>query len=360
MTSLSERARVMVLVSEAVVAGARQDRACKVIELSERTLQRWQGAQAASGDRRPARRQTPSNQLSMREREHVLAIANSEAFGHLPPSQIVPRLADSGHYVASESTFYRILKAHGQLSHRGAQRPARPRSKPRALCASAPAELFSWDITYLPTSIKGVYFYLYLFVDIFSRKIVGWQVYESESSELASEVLRDICGREHIRPNQIVLHSDNGSPMKGATMLATLQALGVMPSFSRPAVSNDNPYSESLFKTMKYRPTYANRAFSSLLAARQWVGGFVHWYNEEHRHSAIGFVTPAQRHAGQDAELLKKRVAVYEAAKATHPGRWSGATRNWKPVLVVHLNPEKQDADPARQKEQNLALKKTA
>jgi transposase len=147
MTSLSERARVLALVSEAVVAGARQDRACKVVELSERTLQRWQGDQAAGGDRRPARIQRPGNQLSIHERERVLAIANSEAFGHLPPSQIVPRLADSGQYVASESTFYRVLKAEGQLSHRGADRPTRPRSKPRALCASAPAELFSWVIT---------------------------------------------------------------------------------------------------------------------------------------------------------------------------------------------------------------------
>ena len=360
MTSLSERAHVLALVSEAVIAGARQDRACKVVELSERTLQRWQGDQTAAGDRRPARIQRPGNQLSALERERVLAIANSEAFGHLPPSQIVPRLADSGHYIASESTFYRILKAHGQLRHRGAERPARPRSKPRALCARAPAELFSWDITYLPAQIKGTYFYLYLFIDVFSRKIVGWQVYETESSDLASEVMRDICEREQIRPNQVVLHSDNGSPMKGATMLATLQALGVAPSFSRPAVSNDNPYSESLFKTMKYRPTYPNRAFGSLLAARQWVGAFVHWYNEEHRHSAIGFVTPAQRHAGLDIGLLKKRDAVYEAAKATHPQRWSGATRNWDPVLVVHLNPEKHDIGPASQKEQNPQLKKAA
>ncbi len=358
MTSLSERGLIMGLVSDAIVAGARQDRACQVIALSERTLQRWQSDQAAGGDRRAERVQRPGNQLSALERERVLAIANSDEFGHLSPSQIVPRLADGGQYVASESTFYRVLKAQGQLRHRGAERPAKPRSKPRALCSMAPAELFSWDITYLPTQVKGLYFYLYLFVDIFSRKIVGWQVYETESSELASEVMRDICEREHIAPNQVVLHSDNGSPMKGATMLATLQALGVMPSFSRPAVSNDNPYSESLFKTMKYRPTYTNRPFGSLLAARQWVGTFVHWYNHEHRHSAIGFVTPAQRHAGLDVALLKKRVAVYEAAKAKHPERWSGATRNWKPILAVHLNPEKQAADPANQKEQNLELKK--
>ena len=197
-------------------------------------------------------------------------------------------------------------------------------------------------------------------MDIFSRKIVGWQDYDPESSELASEVIRDICERENIAPNQVVLHSDNGSPMKGATMLATLQALGVMPSFSRPAVSNDNPFSESLFKTMKYRPAYPRHPFENLLAARQWVGAFVHWYNHEHRHSAIGFVTPAQRHAGLDAALQKKRAEVYEAAKATHPERWSGATRNWQPVTMVHLNPEKPEIKKAQRKEPFTELKKAA
>lgn len=361
MTALPERGQVMALVAEAIVAGARQDRACEVISLSERTLQRWQNDRASGGgDRRPARVQTPKNKLSILERQRLLAIANSPEFGHLPPSQIVPRLVDRGQYVASESTFYRVLKAENQLKHRGAERPPKPRSKPRALCATAPDELFSWDITYLPTQVKGIYFYLYLFMDIFSRKIVGWQVYETESSELASEVMRDICERENIARNQVVLHSDNGSPMKGATMLATLQALGVMPSFSRPAVSNDNPYSESIFKTMKYRPAYPQRPFENLLAARQWVGTFVHWYNHEHRHSAIGFVTPAQRHAGLDAALLCKRVEVYEAAKAKHPERWSGATRNWQPVTIVHLNPEKPEAKKSDRKEQHPELKKAA
>jgi len=229
-----------------------------------------------------------------------------------------------------------------------------------ALSATAPAELFSWDITYLPTQVKGIYFYLYLFMDIFSRKIVGWQVYETESSELASEVMRDICEREDIAPNQVVLHSDNGSPMKGATMLATLQALGVAPSFSRPAVSNDNPYSESLFKTLKYRPAYPRQAFESLLAARQWVGVFVQWYNEEHRHSAINFVTPAERHSGLDTALLEKRAIVYEAAKKRCPERWSGATRNWQPVLVVHLNPDQHIAEKEEKTEDDLELKMAA
>ena len=361
MTALSEREQVIAMVAEAVNSGARQERACEAISLSERTLQRWQNDQAKGrGDRRPARVQKPKNQLSESERKRVLAIANSPEFGHLPPSQIVPRLADQGEYVASESTFYRVLKAENQLQHRGAEKPSKPRSKPRALRATAPAQLFSWDITYLPTQIKGIYFYLYLFIDIFSRKIVGWQVYESESSEQASEVMRDICVRENIGQNQVVLHSDNGSPMKGATMLATLQALGVMPSFSRPAVSNDNPYSESLFKTMKYHPTYPQRPFENLMAARQWVGTFVHWYNEEHRHSAIQFVTPAQRHAALDAALLSKRTQLYEAAKARRPERWSGATRNWIPVAVVHLNPEKQALATDKQKEAKTELKKAA
>jgi len=328
-------------VSQAITAGVRQDRACRAIGLSERTLQRWQHA-GSCGDQRPTRVQTPRNSLSEQERQQVLAVANSQEFGHLAPSQIVPRLADGGQYVASESTFHRVLKAAHQLGHRSPERARQKRSKPRALCATAPNQLFSWDITYLPTRVLGIYFYLYLFMDIFSRKIVGWQIYETESSDLAGEVMRDICARENIAPNQVVLHSDNGSPMKGATMLATLQELGVMPSFSRPAVSNDNPYSESLFRTLKYRPQYPNRAFENLSAARQWVDAFVHWYNHEHRHSAICFVTPHERHAGLDSVLLGKRVDVYEAAKQRNPERWSGSTRNWNPVHVVHLNPEHQ------------------
>lgn len=361
MTSGPERDQVMAMVAEAIVAGARQERACEVISLSERTLQRWQNDQAEGAcDRRPARLQTPKNRLDELERRRLLAIANSPEFGHLSPSQIVPRLADQGEYVASESTFYRVLKAENQLKHRGAAKPARPRYKPRALAATAPGQLFSWDITYLPTPVMGIYFYLYLFMDIYSRKVVGWQVYETESSELASEVMRDICERENIAPQQVVLHSDNGSPMKGATMLATLQALGVVPSFSRPACSNDNPFSESIFKTLKYCPAYPRRPFESLMAARQWVGAFVHWYNEEHRHSAINFVTPAQRHAGLDGALLRKRVEVYEAAKAMHPERWSGDTRNWEPVTIVHLNPEKSITASAQKKEGKTELKKAA
>lgn len=344
MTSLTARNNIISLVADSITAGARQRQCCNVIELSERTLQRWQRdaqAKIAQGDRRPARIQAPKNALTPAERQQILIVANSEEFGHLPPSQIVPCLLDQACYIASESSFYRVLRAAKQLAHRSKERPAQARSKPRALCATKPNQLFSWDITYLPTQVKGMHYYLYLFIDIFSRKVVGWQMYENESSELASEVMKDICIRESIAPNQVVLHSDNGSPMKGATMLATLQQLGVVPSFSRPAVSNDNPFSESFFKTLKYRPSYPHKAFANLLEARVWVGGFVQWYNHEHRHSAINFVTPAQRHAGEDHALLKKRVAIYQAAKERHPERWSGHARNWQRINIVHLNPEK-------------------
>lgn len=359
MTSLAERNKIINLIAEAVEAGARQSRACAIVNLSTRSLQRWKN-EPTCGDQRSTRIQNPKSKLTASERARILAVVNSAEFGHLPPNQIVPILADRGQYLASESSIYRVLKESGQITHRRAERPPQKRHKPRALTASKPNELFSWDITYLPTTIKGVYFYLYLFLDIFSRSIVGWQVYETESSEQASEVMRDICERENIVPGQVVLHSDNGSPMKGASMLATLHTLGVEPSFSRPAVSNDNPYSEALFKTLKYRPEYPNAAFKDIQAARLWVTGFVCWYNHEHRHSAIRYVTPAQRHAGKDIALLAQREKVYQAAKHAHPERWSGATRNWQPIRVVQLNPDQNCDEKNNLNEENVELKMAA
>jgi len=341
MIPIPERQQIVHWVAEASAAGARRHKACELLGIAPRTLERWRQCGGLKHDARTTRAYVPENKLSDQERDQVLAVANSAEFAHLPPSQIVPILAERGEYIASESTFYRVLREAKQLKHRLASRPATARHKPKALQATAPNQLYSWDITYLPSDIKGVFFYLYLFMDVYSRKIVGWQVYEQESSEWAAEILHDIVQREGIERDQVALHSDNGGPMKGATMLATLQALGIMPSFSRPAVSNDNPYSESLFKTLKYRPEYPGKPFSSITEARQWVAGFADWYNHEHRHSAIQFVTPAQRHGGLDTAILVNRKGVYEAAKARHPERWSRETRNWDPVLEVYLNPDK-------------------
>jgi putative transposase len=359
MTSLTARANIITMIAHAVACGARQSTACSIVGLSLRTVQRWKLAGSLE-DGRITRVQQPSNALTAPEREQILEIANSAEFGQLPPSQIVPRLADRGIYIASESTFYRIMREENLVTHRQAARPAQERSKPRAICATAPNQLYSWDITYLPSGVKGIYFYLYMFIDIYSRKVVGWQVYRDENSDSAAAVLRDICAGEKIQPHQVILHSDNGSPMKGATMLATLQTLGVMPSFSRPAVSNDNPYSESMFRTLKYRPDYPKNAFADIAQARNWVTRFVRWYNTEHRHSAIKFVTPAQRHAGRDLDLLTARTAVYDAARAANPLRWSGSIRNWSPVREVHLNPDVSINEAAAPASNAPAFKKVA
>ena len=336
-----ERVRIMTLVTEARTAGARQSKACQSIGISAKTFQRWVKPDNQQDGRLDARHDV-SNKLTELERQRVIKVANKPEYAALSPSKIVPLLADKGEYIASESTFYRILKSEKQLQHRLQSKPVRSVNKPRALKATAPNQLYSWDITYLPTRVLGLFFYLYLVIDIYSRKVVGWQVYEMESSALAADLMTDICQQENIERHQVTLHSDNGSPMKGATLLATLQELGVMPSFSRPSVSNDNPYSESLFRTLKYRPEYPEKAFNNLATVRAWVKGFVHWYNNEHLHSAIKFVTPEQRHKGEDKEILVKRKCVYQQAKSRHPERWSGEIRNWDQVDEVFLNPEKQ------------------
>lgn len=264
----------------------------------------------------------------------------------------MPRLADQGKYLASESTMYRVLREEKQLQHRHASR-AREHSRPAPVVATAPNHLYSWDITYLPRDIKGLFFYLYLCLDIFSRKIVGWQVYANESSFYAAQLLEDICHREGIQTNQVVLHSDNGAPMKGASMRSMMQALGIVPSFSRPSVSDDNPYSEALFRTVKYAPQYPGR-FNGVAEAREYFERFVSWYNEEHCHSGIQFVTPAARHRGADQAILDQRHQVYEAAKEKYPKRWNNrATRNWARIETVSLNPEKG-------KSQNAALAEAA
>jgi len=327
-------------IDEACAAGARRAQACAVLALSERTLQRWCEHGAVQADGRTGAAHAPANKLSEPERQQILEIANAPELAHLPPTQIVPALADQSRYVASESTFYRVLRAEKQLAHRSKAKPP-SRERPKPLQAEAPNQLWSWDITYLATTVKGMYFYLYLLMDVFSRKIVGWEVYDSESAAQASQVFRRTYLREGIAAEDLVLHSDNGSPMKGATMLATLQKLGVMPSFSRPSVSDDNPYSEALFKTLKYHPGFPNKPFESLEEARAWVASFEYWYNEVHRHSALRFVTPGQRHRGEDVALLEQRHRLYEEAKSAHPERWSGPTRNWQPEHTVYLNPGK-------------------
>lgn len=260
------------------------------------------------------------------------------------PWAIVPLLADRGVYIASESSFYKVLREHKLLAHRLSSHPPK-HSRPKELIAHAPNQVWSWDITYLKSPVLGSFYYLYMVIDIYSRKIIDWELQERESMETSSMLLIRACGKENVKKDQLFLHSDNGGPMKGATMLATLQKLGVMPSFSRPKVSDDNPYSESLFRTLKYRPTYPTRAFKSIEDARSWVKAFVQWYNYEHLHSGIKFVTPASRHAGEDVEILAKRKIVYERARKNNPTRWIKRSRDWTPVDMVVLNKLKRTSD---------------
>jgi transposase InsO family protein len=346
MTSAPDRRNIVTLIDEATAAGARQSAACAELGLSARTLQRWKDAEGGiREDRRPfAERPAPTNRLTEEERDLIVATCAAPEFASLPPSQIVPRLADRGTWIASESSFYRVLRERGQNHRRGRARPATRRKPPTSFEATAPCQVWSWDITWLPGPIAGSFFYLYLIVDIWSRKIVGWEVYERETADFAARVLERAVWAEKCLTSPLVLHADNGSPMKGATMKTTMERLGVTASFSRPRVSNDNPFSEALFRTCKYMPGWPTRGFATVDEARLWVQGFVRWYNLEHRHSALRFVTPDQRHRGEDQALLAARHQVYECARDAHPERWSGNTRCWKPIGSVWLNPERAEA----------------
>ena len=331
------------LIDDAVIAGARCVKACEIIGLSERTLRRWRSNLSLIDKRQTPAPRTYEHALTEEEKVLILTISNSDQFKSLPPTQIVPKLADRGVYIASESSFYRVLKEHGQLQRRGREQSHHKHAKPQALIATGPNQVWSWDITYLPSEVRGEFYRLYLVIDVYSRFIVGWEVHDNESAEHASVLVSKACLRHKVRKDQMVLHSDNGSPMESATMLSTLQKLGIIPSFSRPSVSDDNPYSEAMFRTLKYSPAYPSKPFASLNAARDWVHHFATWYNNEHCHSGIKFVTPAQRHNGEDRIVLEQRNATYQAAKTANPARWKGRkTRNWEHENEVWLNPEKE------------------
>jgi transposase InsO family protein len=343
MISAPDRRQAVALIQEAVQAGARCAPACTVLNLSVRTYQRWvqEGGPVRVDGRPAAPRPEPRNKLSAEERERILAVCHAPEFASLPPSQIVPRLADQGEYLASESSFYRVLRAADEQHHRGRARAPRTPTPPPRHCARRPCEVWSWDITWLPGPVRGQFFYLYLILDLYSRKIVGWEVYERESAEYGAKVLRRAVLAEGCAGQLHVLHADNGSPQKGSTLRATLEALGIAASYSRPRVSDDNAFSEALFRTCKYRPDYPHGGFDSLEAAREWTLAFVRWYHHAHRHSALRYVTPAERHARRDTAILAAREQVYAAARARHPARWSRGTRNWTPIGEVWLNPVK-------------------
>lgn len=343
MTTLADRATVVSLIDEAVSAGAGLMKACEQAGIDRRTYHRWidrMSGEVRADGRPDATRPTPSNALSPDERDAVLVTCQLPHFVDLPPSQIVPALADEGVYLASESSMYRILHAAAQQHERGRSR-RRSTATVTSHHASEPNRIWCWDVTWLSSPVRGQFYYLYMIVDVWSRKIVGWEVYENETGELASELVTRAVLAERCRDTDLVLHADNGGPQKSATLRATLDKLGLRTSFSRPRVSDDNAYIESLFRTTKYRHDFPVDGFESIDVARDWVLGFVNWYNDEHHHSAIRFVSPSQRHRGADIDILARRERLYVEARAKNPSRWSGPTRNWTPPSVVSLNPDR-------------------
>jgi len=333
---------ILALLDEAVESQARRAMACEVMGVSARMVERWrkQGLVGKDQDQRFGPKTEPANKLSGSERKAILRVINTPRFRDMSPNQIVPLLADVGIYIGSESTIHRVMREEKLLTHRGRAK-APQRRGPNAHLATGPNQVWSWDITYLKSPVRGIFFYLYMIMDVWSRKIVGWEVNEVESAELAAELFTKTCLAMAIDPYGIVLHADNGGPMRGATMVVTLEKLGVLASWSRPSVSNDNPYSEALFRTFKYRPDYPHGPFENVEEARRWVMSFVLWYNTTHLHSGIRFVTPDDRHFGREKAILARRRVVYAKARAEHPERWTTKTRNWDRVAEVTLNPPK-------------------
>jgi transposase InsO family protein len=310
------------------------------------TIQRWyyeKSGQLFEDARPSAIRSTSKNKLSPEETALTLKTCSDAELAIYTPSYIVPTLADNGCYIGSESTFYRTLKNAGQLADRSLTKSQHQRKKPNVQVAIKLNEVWTWDISYLATQTRVQHYYLYMIVDIFSRKIVGADEYEQELGELAADFLQRTIWSEKCINKKTVLHSDNGAPMRSFTMQAKMRDLGVASSYSRPRVSNDNPYSESLFRTTKYHHSWPKDGFKNLAEAREWVTNFVSWYNKIHKYSGIKYVTPEQLHNGLDTQLLLNKKETYLKAQQEDPSRWRNNIRNWDYIDKIFLNPENKD-----------------
>ncbi|MGA9420129.1 MAG: IS3 family transposase [Candidatus Cybelea sp.] len=302
-------------------AGLSQRKACGSIGTSRASWNRWQKRMPSSPTAfHIVRSGTQPHALTVQERAAVLAVCNSERFYNSAPRAIVTALLDEGQYFASASTFYRILRAHGQVHERRAIATHPARIKPE-LVTTAPNQLWSWDVTKLPGPAKWTWFSLYLVLDVFSRYIVGWEIATTESTAIAKALFRDAFREQGVLPGQLHIHADGGAMMKAKSLALLFADLGISKSHSRPHTSNDNPYSEAHFKTLKYRPEFPE-FFPSVQAARLFIVDFVRWYNHEHRHSGLAFHTPADVHYGRAADVLLKRNAAMQQARLQHPRRF--------------------------------------
>jgi putative transposase len=319
--------------------------ACNVIGLPRASF--YRGRRPAVG-RRP--RRSPPRALSQPEQEEVMSVLHEARFADWAPAQVYAQLLDEGHYLCSVRTMQRLLASRGEAQERRDQRIHPAYARPELL-ATKPNELWSWDITKLLGPRKWTYYYLYVILDVFSRFVVGWMVALRESAMLAQHLIAETCRREAIAPGQLTLHADRGSSMTSKPVALLLSDLGVTKTHSRPHVSNDNPFSESQFKTLKYRPAFPDR-FGSPEHARGLSRDLLHWYNHEHHHSGLGFLTPADVHHGRAPERIAARGRVLEAAYARHPERFVGGLPQSGPVpTAVWINkpaqPEKELCMPA-------------
>ncbi|MCP4967469.1 MAG: IS3 family transposase [bacterium] len=309
-------------------------RACRALGIAERTFHhRRQAAQGRLAPR-PSRAKPADEHATVEwkipdtERDHIKDVLCSQRFGDLAPAQIYATLLDEGTYLCSERTMYRILAEHDLVRERRRGHQRRAHTPPR-VHATGPNQVWSWDISRLRGPVVRSWFYLYVVLDIFSRKIVAWSIDTTESDKVAKRLIERACEREHIDPDELTLHSDRGAQMTSTTIAELLETLGVTRSLSRPRTSNDNPYSEANFKTAKYRPDYPNR-FNSLDEARSWMRRFAHWYNHDHYHSAIGYLHPADVHAGTTKGIIAARQTVLDAAYTANPQRF----RNHPPIAA--------------------------
>ena len=273
------------------------------------------------GPRPPVKPRRPQPRaLSTEERQKILDELHSERFQDQSPTAVYATLLDEGNYLGSISTFYRILRSQGEVRERRAQATHPPTVKPE-LVATRPNEIWSWDITKLYGPVKWTYYYLYVILDVYSHYVVGWLVAPKESAELAKQLIAETVRKEGIARDSLTIHADRGSSMASKPVAFLLADLGVTKSHSRPHVSNDNPYSESQFKTLKYRPDFPDR-FTSIEHARQFCRAFFRWYNEEHHHSGIGLLTPTTLHHGLATEVIQNRAQVLTEAFEAHPERF--------------------------------------
>ena len=294
----------------------------------------------------PRPKSDPVRALSTSERDVVHHTLNSDRFADQSPREVYATLLDEGPYLCSPRTMYRVLDEHAEVRERRDQLRHPAYAKPEWL-ATGPNQVWSWDITRVLGPAKWTYYYLYVLLDIFSRYVVGWLLAERESGTLAELLIADACTKQQITPDQLTIHADNGGPMIAKPVALLMTDLGVQPSHSRPHVSNDNPFSEAQFKTMKYQPDYPDR-FGSLVDARTWAQAFFPWYNTEHHHSGIGFMTPAAVHSGEAARLFTERQQTLTAAYAAHPERFvKGAPRPPALPLAAWINPPNPATQPA-------------